>query len=145
MALGSIALESLVNFYSQLLGQKPQPYQPGVYAEFQLPGLRLAIFLPKPDHQAEFGQSGIGDQAGDRARSVTSRDIGSKVENKLINQSASISICLQVPNLSEVIKELQAINYPVGNIITASHGQELYIYDPDGNRLIFYAPKRDIS
>ncbi len=141
VALGSIALEPLVNFYSQLLGQKPHPYQPGVYAEFQLPGLRLAIFLPKPNHQSEFDQSSTGDKIEDRAGS----DKGNKIENNLSNKSGSMSICLQVPNLPEVIRELQAINYPVGNIITASHGQELYIYDPDGNRLIFYAPRRDIS
>ena len=116
VALGSIALEPLVNFYTQLLGQQPDPYQSGVYAEFRLPGLRLAIFSPKPDHQSEFGQTKTG----------------------------SMSICLQVMNLLEVIRELQSINYPVDNIITASHGQELYIYDPDGNRLIFYEPRQDI-
>ncbi len=117
VALGSIALDSLVSFYSQLLGQQPSPYQLGVYAEFRLPGLRLAIFLPKPDHHSEFGKTKTG----------------------------SMSICLQVTNLAEVIRELEAINYPVGNIITASHGRELYIYDPDGNRLIFYEPRQDIA
>jgi len=114
VALGSIAFEPLVNFYTQILGQQPHPYQPGVYAEFRLPGLRLAIFLPKPDQHPEFGQTKTG----------------------------SMSICLQVPNLTEVIRELKAIDYPVDNIITASHGRELYIYDPDGNRLIFYEPKQ---
>ncbi len=140
VALGSIAIEPLVNFYSHLLGQQPHPYQTGVYAEFQLPGLRLAIFLPKPDHQAEFGQSNTGEQTEDQAGKYT----GSKIENSFSNKSRSMSICLQVPNLPEVIRELQSINYPVGNIITASHGQELYIYDPDGNRLIFYEPRQDI-
>ena len=117
VALGSIALDSLVSFYSQLLGQQPSPYQPGVYAEFRLPGLRLAIFLPKTNYQTEFGQA----------------------------QTGSMSICLQVTNLAEVIRELEAIDYSVGNIITASHGRELYIYDPDGNRLIFYEPRQDIA
>jgi catechol-2,3-dioxygenase len=113
VALGSIAINPLVSFYTQLLGQQPNPYQSGVYAEFRLPGLRLAIFLPKPDHHLEFNQF----------------------------QTGSMSICLQVPNLAEVIRELKSFNYPIGNIITASHGQELYVYDPDGNRLIFYEPK----
>jgi catechol-2,3-dioxygenase len=116
VALGSIALEQLVSFYSQLLKQQPHPYQPGVYAEYRLPSLRLAIFLPKPDHQSEFGQI----------------------------QTGSMSICLQVSDLGEVIRELQAIDYPVGHIITANHGRELYTYDPDGNRLIFYEPRQDI-
>lgn len=115
VALGSIAINPLVSFYSQLLGQHPQPYQPGIYAEFRLPGLRLAIFLPKPEHHAEFGQTTTG----------------------------SMSICLQVTNLAEVIRALKNLDYPVGNIITASHGRELYIYDPDGNRLIFYEPRQD--
>jgi catechol-2,3-dioxygenase len=113
VALGSIDLDNLVVFYTQLLKQNPQPYQPKIYAEYHLPGLRLAIFVPKPDHQLEFGQSNTG----------------------------SMSICLQVLDLEQVIKELTAMNYPIGNIIIASHGRELYIYDPDGNRLIFYEPK----
>jgi len=113
VAVGAIALDNLVTFYSQLLNQKPQPYQLGIYAEFRLPGLRLAIFLPKLDHQGEFQSTNTG----------------------------SISICLQVQDLGEVIRELEAMVYPVGNIITASHGRELYLYDPEGNRLIFYEPK----
>lgn len=116
VALGSIKLDKLVAFYTKLFGQNPQPYQPKTYAEYQLPGLRLAIFVPKPDHQLEFGQS------------------------KQF-KTGSMSVCLQVSDLEQVIRELAVMNYPVGNIITASHGKELYIYDPDGNRLIFYEPK----
>ena len=151
VALGSIAPEPLINFYTQLLGQQPNPYQPGVYAEFNLPKLRLAIFLPKPDHQLEFGQLSTGDKpefgqlsAGDKTEDQVGRNTSSEMENNLSRNSARMSICLQVPNLAEVIRELSAINYPVGNIITASHGQELYVYDPDGNRLIFYEPRQDI-
>lgn len=115
VALGSIApdkLDNLVTFYTRLLGQKPQPHQPGTYAEFRLPGLRLAIFLPKIDRQTEFQQTKAG----------------------------SMSICIQVQSLTEVIEDLEIMAHPVSNIITASHGRELYTYDPDGNRLIFYQP-----
>ncbi len=116
VALGSIDLDKLVIFYTQLFGQNPQPYQPKIYAEYHLPGLRLAIFVPKPDHELEFGQSRQ-------------------------SKTGSMSICLQVSDLEQVIRELEVMSYPLGNIITASHGRELYIYDPDGNRLIFYEPK----
>ncbi|NJL90334.1 MAG: VOC family protein [Coleofasciculaceae cyanobacterium SM2_1_6] len=128
VALGSIELDQLVTFYTQLFGQHPQPYQPKIYAEYRLPGLRLAIFVPKLDHELEFGQSRQSRQSKLSTQSTQSK-------------TSSMSICLQVLDLEPVITELAAMNYPRGNIITASHGRELYIYDPDGNRLIFYEPK----
>lgn len=103
--------EDLVTFYSQLLQQKPSPYIPQVYAEFELRGLRLGIFRPKVERQQEFANS----------------------------QHSSMSICLELPNLELALSHLQVIGYPPsGEIITASHGRELYAYDPDGNRLILH-------
>ncbi len=101
----------LVNFYCQLLDIQPDPYIPGVYAEFQLKELRLGIFQPQKSRQPEFANS-----------------LGS-----------SMSICLEVLDLEKAIAELQNMGYPPpGEIITASHGREIYAYDPMGNRLILH-------
>jgi predicted enzyme related to lactoylglutathione lyase len=103
--------EKLVQFYRQFLQLEPQPYSPHIYAEFQLPGLRLGIFQPKPDRVQEFSES---DRAG-------------------------ISLCLEVENLEEAIDQLTSLGYPPpGEIITASHGREIYAYDPAGNRIILH-------
>jgi len=100
----------MVNFYSQLLEQKPTIYRPQVYAEFQLEKLRIAIFQPKPEHQAEFS-----------------------------NHNSAISFCLEVENLDRAIAHISDLGYPPpGEIIKASHGKEIYAYDPDGNRLILH-------
>jgi len=45
-----------VEFYGKLLDRDPKPHVPGVYAEFQLDQLRLAIFYPKPENQPEFAE-----------------------------------------------------------------------------------------
>ena len=50
-------IETLVKFYAQLLNQQPKPCIPNVYAEFQLPELRLGIFKPKENHRVEFENS----------------------------------------------------------------------------------------
>ncbi|WP_036479235.1 glyoxalase/bleomycin resistance/dioxygenase family protein [Myxosarcina sp. GI1] len=111
LTIATVNSQALVAFYSQLLQQQPSPYIPQVYAEFKLKGLRLGIFQPKVEHQTEFVNSKRG----------------------------SISLCLEVPNLGAAIAHLQAIGYPPpGEIIFASHGRELYAYDPDGNRLIIH-------
>lgn len=103
--------EALVQFYSQLLGRSPQPYIPNVYAEFQLPGLRLGIFRPKETYLQEFAN----------------------------HSKSSISLCLQVNDLEQAIAHLNALGYPPpGEILTASHGREIYAYDPAGNRLILH-------
>jgi predicted enzyme related to lactoylglutathione lyase len=103
--------ETLVNFYRQVLGQEPKLYIPNVYAEFHFGGLKLGIFNPKPDHQPEF-----------RAKS-----------------SGGMSLCLEVVNLEETISHLTALGYsPSGNVAIASHGKEIYAYDPLGNRLILH-------
>jgi Glyoxalase/Bleomycin resistance protein/Dioxygenase superfamily len=103
--------DRLVDFYRGLSSQEPKPFLPQVYAEFNLPGLRLAIFRPKDTHSSEFNHSA----------------------------HSSMSICLEVDNLEKVIEHLRKLGYPPqGEIMTASHGREIYAYDPAGNRLILH-------
>ena len=50
-----------------------------------------------------------------------------------------MSICLEVDDLKDAIAFLTEIGYPSsGDIIVSSHGKELYVYDPSGNRIILY-------
>ena len=110
VTLASINIEELVLFYTQLLRQ-PKLYIPNVYAEFQLPGLKLAIFKPKHTNQSEF-------------------------ENTF---KSRMSLCLEVTNLENAIAHITALGYPPpGEILTVSHGREIYAYDPDRNRLIIH-------
>lgn len=114
VALASINIENLVIFYINLLG-KPKKQISNVYAEFQLPGLRLGIFRPKETNLQEF-------------ESAKSR----------------ISLCLEVTDLESAIAHLTTLGYPPpGEIITASHGREIYAYDPEGNRIILHQGARD--
>ncbi|NJL64631.1 MAG: VOC family protein [Methylacidiphilales bacterium] len=116
VTLASTNLEKIVDFYTAILSQQPIKYIPNVYAEFQLPGIKLGIFKPKPTHQSEFANS---------------------------NQS-KISLCLEVKNLENAIAHLSHLGYsPTGEITIASHGQEIYIYDPDGNRIILHQGSKD--
>lgn len=111
IALGAIAFAEVVGFYRQLLGQEPHPYREGVYAEFQLAGLRLGIFRPQADRAGEFAYS-----AG-----------------------SGLSLCIEVADLDEAIARVRALGYPVTDPITvASHGREIYLYDPAGNRSILH-------
>ena len=101
----------LVQFYQQLFGQAPVIAIPNTYAEFALPGLRLGIFVPKPDRQPEFAAPSSG----------------------------GMSLCLEVENLEQAIEHLTQLGYPPpGDLISASHGREIYAYDPAGNRLILH-------
>lgn len=103
-------LQSSVDFYRQLFQQEPNMAHSLVYAEFQLEKLRIGIFKPKPERQAEFN-----------------------------NLGSSISICLEVEDLEQAIACLTYMGYPPpGKIIEASHGKEIYAYDPAGNRLILH-------
>ncbi len=111
LALASDRLEALVAFYSALLDQAAEPYQRDRYAEFQLPGLKLAIFKPRPDHEAPFEPS----------------------------PTSPSSLVLEVVDLEGAIAHFTHQGYPPpGPIITATHGREIYAYDPDGNRLILH-------
>jgi predicted enzyme related to lactoylglutathione lyase len=108
--LATVNLQKLMTFYSQLLGQTPQKHIPNVYAEFQLPGLQLGIFQYKQQNAAEFAAA-----------------------------SGKMSLCLEVVDLTDAIACMANLGGPPpGEISTASHGQEIYAYDPDGNRLILH-------
>jgi len=101
----------MLAFYVGLLGRQPDAIVGEQYAEFQLPGLRLGIFKPKNSHAGEF-------------------------ESK---SSGSMSLCLEVDDLERAIAHLRTLGYaPAGEIIGASHGREIYAYDPQGNRLILH-------
>lgn len=114
ITIATTELEKAIAFYTKLLDQQPQPYIPNVYAEFQLKSLRLAIFKPKPENMKEFNDS----------------------------RNSGFSICLEVADLETTIKHLTAMGYPPsGNITVASHGKEIYAYDPMNNRLILHQSK----
>lgn len=111
VTIASVEMETLTKFYTQLLGKNPITYIANVYAEFQFPNLRLGIFKPKETHIDEFGNC---------------------------HQNA-MSLCLEVTNLEDAIAHFTFLGYPpLGEIITASHGREIYAYDPAGNRLILH-------
>lgn len=110
VALASTQLNRQVDFYRAFLAVEPSPLTL-TFAEFRLPGLRLALFTPKADHREEFARS-----AG-----------------------SPLSLCIEVEDLSCAIARLKTLGYsPPGDIICTSHGQEIYAYDPDGNRLILH-------
>ncbi|WP_413171697.1 VOC family protein [Anabaena azotica] len=111
VTIATINFDNLVNFYMQLLEQEPNNLIPNVYAEFQISSLSLGIFRPKQNHESEFA----------------------------VNTKSPLSLCLEVSNLENAIAHLQSLGYPPpGDISTASHGREIYAYDPDGNRLILH-------
>ncbi|MEL6441890.1 MAG: VOC family protein [Cyanobacteria bacterium J06621_8] len=111
-------IQPLVDFYSQLLQQQPAINHPSIYAEFQLKTLKIGIFRPKSEHKDEFDQHHPG----------------------------SISFCLEVTSLEEAIARVSALGCPPpGEIIQASHGREIYAYDPLGNRLILHQSPEEKS
>ena len=111
VTLAAIDIDTLVQFYSQLLAQEPKPFIPKIYAEFQVSGLRLGIFKPKQNHEPEFANS----------------------------TQSGMSLCLEVEDLEEAIAQITNLGYPpLGEVTTASHGREIYAYDPASNRLILH-------
>ncbi|MBD1913570.1 MULTISPECIES: hypothetical protein [unclassified Leptolyngbya] len=122
VALATPELERLVIFYRSFLGQPPVTFIPQQYAEFHLLQLRLALFNPKTEHRTEF----------------------------VAPAGAALSICLEVEQLETAIAHLTSTyillqeqglwhdTVPLGELLTPSHGREIYAYDPDGNRLILY-------
>jgi predicted enzyme related to lactoylglutathione lyase len=109
VTLATVHLENLVKFYTQFLNIEPMTVIPNVYAEFQLVRLKLGIFQPK--NFSEFENS----------------------------EKSKISLCLEVQDLEHTIAHLTTLGYPpLGEIKIASHGREIYAYDPDGNRLILH-------
>jgi predicted enzyme related to lactoylglutathione lyase len=119
VTIASVNFDSVVDFYTKFLESTPVPYIPNVYAEFSLSGLRLGIFCPKASHQSCFG-------------------VATPTESSQPSPSA-MSLCLEVASLENSIDTLTLLGYPPpGEITTASHGREIYAYDPDGNRLILH-------
>ncbi len=111
ITIAAIDLDRLTSFYTVLLRQEPQPYQPQVYAGFQVAGINLGIFQPNTNNTGEFQHQGGG----------------------------AVSLCLSVNNIEEVIEYLDAAGYPqTTTVITASHGRECYVYDPEENRIILH-------
>jgi predicted enzyme related to lactoylglutathione lyase len=111
LTIATTDFDRLVAFYQGLSTQEPKPLIPNVYAEFNLSGLRLAIFRPKDSNASKFNHSA----------------------------NSSMSICLEVDSLEAVIEKLKELGHaPQGEIMTASHGREIYAYDPIGNRLILH-------
>ena len=114
IAIATKDIQTLTDFYRQVLQKQPTIDRPGIYTEFAIAQLRLAIFKPKAERQSEFA-----------------------------NVSSSISLCLEVENLEQAIATFTDLGYPPpGEIIKADHGQEIYAYDPIGNRLILHQPKK---
>lgn len=113
VALATADFDRTVDFYQTLLAQAPKPLMPQRYAEFQLgESLSLALFPPKPEQQNAFALTSAG----------------------------PLSLCLEVEDLEGAISHLDAQSCAHGPVLTASHGQEVYAYDPQGNRLIIYQP-----
>ncbi|MGB3205411.1 MAG: VOC family protein [Crinalium sp.] len=113
VTIATSKLDILVQFYTNLIGREPKSYIHQIYAEFQLTNLRLGIFQPKEGQSQEFDQG-----------------------------KSPISLCFEVSELESAIAHITALGYPPPcEIINASHGREIYAYDPDGNRIIFYQPK----
>ncbi|MGB2925553.1 MAG: glyoxalase [Limnothrix sp.] len=114
ITIGAEPWQPVVNFYQQLFQLEPSPCVANRYAEFKIGALRLGIFKPSENHQAEFqGCSG------------------------------SLSFCVEVENLEEAIAAVkQAKGTVAAEIVQASHGRECYAYDPAENRLILHeSPK----
>ncbi|WP_016953522.1 glyoxalase/bleomycin resistance/dioxygenase family protein [Anabaena sp. PCC 7108] len=111
VTIATVNFDNLVNFYTQVLEQEPKNLISSVYAEFEISSLCLGIFQPKKNYESEF----------------------------TTNAKSPLSLCLEVSNLENAITHLQYLGYsPPGEISTASHGREVYAYDPDGNRLILH-------
>lgn len=110
VALASTQLDRQVSFYTKLLQIEPS-IETDSYAEFRLPGLRIGLFSPKASHASEFAAS----------------------------TSGPMSLCLEVNDLESAIAHLKNLGHaPPGEVMQTSHGQEIYAYDPDGNRLILH-------
>jgi catechol-2,3-dioxygenase len=113
VTLAATDFERSLQFYRSLLDQEPTSQIPNAYAEFTIAGLRLGIYKPRATELSSIKQ-----------------DIS----------FPTLSLCLEVEDLERAIVHLSGLNCPLGEVITAAHGQEIYAYDPDGNRLIFFQP-----
>jgi predicted enzyme related to lactoylglutathione lyase len=115
VALAAEDLSTLKSFYQGLFEKDPVVDIPNVYAEFQLSGLRLGLFKPKAGHGSEFE----------------------------LSTKSGMSLCIEVEDLEGAIAHITALgSLPLGPIQHASHGREIYAYDPNGNRLILHETSR---
>ena len=127
MTLAATDFERSLQFYRALLKQDPTSQISNIYAEFTIVGLRLGIYKPRATERSSFFIT----QENLTQENVTQED----------NLSFPIlSLCLEVEDLEAAIAHLAQLDCSLGEIITAPHGQEVYAYDPDGNRLIFFQP-----
>jgi predicted enzyme related to lactoylglutathione lyase len=111
VTIASVNFDVVVDFYTQFLGSAPDRFIAHSYAEFPIAGIQLGIFCPQSSHRDEFSHP----------------------------YQSGMSICLEVTSLEHSIDKLAQLGYPPpGQITTASHGREIYAYDPDGNRLILH-------
>ncbi len=114
LTISTLNFERSVQFYRQLLSQEPGVLLPNIYAEFQIPGVKLGIFRPAPSPQPLLPSTQHPAPTG-------------------------MALCLEVENLEDAIDLLTHLGSPPpGTIMTASHGREIYAYDPDGNWLILH-------
>ena len=110
IALASSNTEQLVDFYTAILQVKPRIRTPK-YAEFLAGSLKIAIFQPSADNESEFAAANSG----------------------------AVSLCLEVNDIERAIARLSTLGYALSDeIMHTSHGQEIYAYDPDGNRVILH-------
>lgn len=133
VALSSHQVARQVSFYQSCFLLEPRVHT-ATYAEFLLPGLKLAIFEPSAAHATEF--------SGKPLQAATPPETSqSTLSQSTLSQPTSnaMSVCIEVENLDAAIAHLHSLGYPPpGDIIDASHGKEIYAYDPDGNRLILH-------
>ena len=129
LTIAAAEFDRFVEFYRCLLSQEPSKWIPNSYAEFQLPGLRLGIFRPKI--QNSFQVSGSVSTIAAPSKRDPSQPMHLPIQG--------MSLCLEVVDLKVAIAHLTALGYPPpGDIITASHGREIYAFDPGGNWLILH-------
>jgi catechol 2,3-dioxygenase-like lactoylglutathione lyase family enzyme len=103
-----------LDFYQGLLQLTPKVLQADRYAEFQRPDGAIALYQPRSEESPQSFPA---------------------------NHYPSMSLCLQVPDLQAAIAHLERMGYaPPAGIQRSQHGQEIYIYDPNGNRIILYEP-----
>jgi predicted enzyme related to lactoylglutathione lyase len=101
-----------IAFYRQLLNQEPEALQADRYGAFDLGSWKMAIYRPKLEELEPPGTY------------------------------PALSLCFQVPDLDQTLVHLANLNLDPGPIQTVSHGREVYLYDPDGNRIILYEPRK---
>lgn len=113
VTIAAADFERSLKFYRAILGQDAISEIPDRYAEFLMPGLKIGIYKPR-------------------------------VHESQATPYPTLSLCLEVEDLEDAIDRFRTLGYPPpGGIVQASHGREIYAYDPDGNRLILYQPARN--